>query len=155
MSFSCPSGSRPSRWPTREQAVVDQIQRGGASYAPCHAKSTSRPRNISSGPYAREEDDLDGKIADYAEAIRLNPGYTRPSTTAASARFDKGDLEGAIADYDEAIRLDPEYAPAFHNRGIARLVKGDLDGAIADFDEAIRLDPEYAPHVQQPGHCPP
>jgi tetratricopeptide (TPR) repeat protein len=86
----------------------------------------------------------DRAIADYDEAIRLNPKNARAFQIRGLAHRAKGDNDRAIADYDEAIRLDPKYALAFNNRGLAYRAKGDNDRAIADCDEAIRLDPRYA-----------
>jgi len=88
--------------------------------------------------------DFEGAIADYDEAIRLDPEYAGAYNNRGLAKYDLGDLEGALADYDEAIRLDPEYALAYYNRGLAKFNLSDFEGALADYDEAIRLDPEYA-----------
>jgi tetratricopeptide (TPR) repeat protein len=85
--------------------------------------------------------DIDGAIANYTEAIGLDPTFVGAYINRGVARRDKDDLEGAIRDYTEAIRLDPNSAYAYNNRGHARGDKGDTDGAIADLDEAIRLDP--------------
>jgi lipoprotein NlpI len=88
--------------------------------------------------------DRDRAIADYSEAIRLDPKYARPYNGRGNAYRAKGDLDRAIADYDEAIRLDPKYAAAYNDRGGAYQAKGDLDRAIVYYNEAIRLDPKYA-----------
>ena len=88
--------------------------------------------------------DLEGSIADYDEAIRLDPKGASAFNNRGISRSDLGDLEGSIADYDEAIRLDPKDASAFNNRGISRSDLRDFKGAIADYDEAIRLDPKDA-----------
>ena len=90
------------------------------------------------------KDDNNGAIADYNDAIRLDPKlamayYNRGNTYAA-----KGDKDRAIADFSEAIRLDPKYAAAFELRGNVYRGKGDNDRALADYNEAIRLDPELA-----------
>jgi tetratricopeptide (TPR) repeat protein len=88
---------------------------------------------------------FDSAIADFTEAIRLDPkdasGFARRGT----AYNVKKDYDRAIADFTEAIRLDPKYAPpAFNGRGMAYNEKKDYDRAIADFTEGIRLDPKYA-----------
>lgn len=86
----------------------------------------------------------DDALADYGEAIRLDP-------TNAAAFYNRGLLQGnhgrpdeALADYNEAIRLDPTYAKAFNNRGLLHDGHGRSDEALADYSEAIRLDPTYA-----------
>ena len=85
--------------------------------------------------------DYDRAIADYNEAIRLDPKYPAVFNDRGLAYSVKGDYDRAIADYSEAIRLDPKYAAFFNNRGLAYSEKGDKDRAIADYNEAIRLDP--------------
>ena len=88
--------------------------------------------------------DHDRAIADYSEAIRLDPKHASAFNNRGIAYRAKGDHDRAIADYNEAIRLDPKDALAFNNRGIAYRAKGDHDRAIADYSEAIRLDPNDA-----------
>jgi lipoprotein NlpI len=88
--------------------------------------------------------DLDHAIADYSEAIRLDPKDADAYNNRGNVYLDKGDLDRAMADYTEAIGLDPKYAVAYYNRGIMYRKKGDLDRAMADYTEAIRLDPKYA-----------
>ncbi len=116
-------------------------------------------RAIASGGYAGHElavltairgdrrastGDLSRALADYDEAIRLDPRYPHAYNYRGMVYAFRGDADRAFADYDEAIRLAPRYAHAYLNRGNAWLAKGDPDAAIADFDEAIRLEPRSA-----------
>lgn len=91
-----------------------------------------------------EKGEADAAIADYNEAIRLDPKYVDAYRLRGDAWYKKGDLDAALKDYSEAIRLDPTFALAYNNRGVAWKGKGDLDKAIGDYSEAIRLDPKYA-----------
>ena len=92
----------------------------------------------------KHKGDFDRAIADYGEAIRLDPGYQHAYVNRGLAYDAKGDVDRAIADYTEAIRLDPKDKDPYTNRGGAYHAKGDLDRAIADHSEAIRLDPTFA-----------
>jgi len=88
--------------------------------------------------------DYQAAIADYDEAIRLNPELAEAFNNRGNAKSALEDYQGAIADYDEAIKLNPELAEAFNNRGISKFNMKDNPGAIADFDEALRLKPDDA-----------
>jgi lipoprotein NlpI len=87
---------------------------------------------------------VDHAMADYNEAIRLDPKGPFAYSDRGAAYAAKHDYDHAIADYNQAIQLDPKYAHAYYNRGIAYNEKGDQDRAIADYNEAIRLDPKFA-----------
>jgi tetratricopeptide (TPR) repeat protein len=88
--------------------------------------------------------DYDKAIANYTEAILLDPQFAKAYFNRGVAQYNKKDYDRAIADYTQAIRLDPNYASAYYNRGLAYDYKKDYDKAIADYTEAIRLNPRYA-----------
>lgn len=90
---------------------------------------------------------LEQAIADFAEAIKLEPGNATGLAGRAQARLTTGDLTGAIADYDAALKIAPQTAASvtwLNGRGHARLVNGQYEFAIADFSEAVRLNPKSA-----------
>jgi tetratricopeptide (TPR) repeat protein len=106
---------------------------------------------VSQGNTDANAGDHDRAIADFNEAIRLDPKSAYSFYSRGLAYGRKGDFDRAIADYNEAIRIDPRNASAFgerslafNNRGNAYRAKGDNDRAIADYNEAIRLNPQYA-----------
>ena len=83
-------------------------------------------------------------IADFNEAIHLNPNRASLYRDRALAYRQDGEVELAIADFDEAIALDPKLAAPYHERGLALAAKGDLDRAILSYSTAVRLDPSDA-----------
>src|SRR5271166_5333011 len=89
-----------------------------------------------------QNDDHDRAIADYNEAIRLDPNFALAFVNRGWSYERKGQYDRALADYDEAIEADPKYSLAYNNRGWIRHLQGDYDRAIADYVEAIRLDPK-------------
>src|SRR5262252_7929501 len=53
----------------------------------------------------RSKGDFDRAIADYSEAIRLDPKHAAAHYNRGKLYQDKGDLDRATADYKEAMRL--------------------------------------------------
>ncbi len=90
------------------------------------------------------EGDYNHAIADFSEAIRINPELAhvnrcRLLRNRALAYRSQGDCDKAIADYSEVIRRHPDFARAYHDRALAHRTKRDYDQAIADCLEAVRL----------------
>src|SRR5213592_1174719 len=120
------------------------------------ATAAAKPSSAASAAEESDEDlvnrgiekgkngDLDGAIADFDRAIKLNPKDDAPYYNRAQARRLKKDTPGAIADYTRAIELGSTNPAAYNNRGNARAEKNDRDGAIADYTRAIELKPDYA-----------
>lgn len=88
--------------------------------------------------------DHDRAMADFDQAISLDPNQARGYNGRGWVWFSRGDYDRAIADYNTAIKLEPKKAAIYVNRGLVWKNKGDLDRAMADFDQAIRLDPKLA-----------
>ncbi len=86
--------------------------------------------------------EVDNAIADFTEAIRLNPKVVSAYVNRVLAANTKGQLELALADCNAAIQLDPKLAVAYCVRGVAWERKDEHDKAIADCDQAIHLDPK-------------
>jgi tetratricopeptide (TPR) repeat protein len=90
-----------------------------------------------------EQQDYEHAIADYDEAIRLDPAFGAAIYNRGNAYRAKGDNDRAIVDYNEALRIRSD-SRTYFNRGSAYRAKGENDRAIADYNEALRLDPNYA-----------
>ena len=89
-----------------------------------------RPMPNRGDVYAQKHD-YNRAIADYNEAIRLDPQNARTYAARGLADIMKRDYDRAIADFSEAIRLGPKNARAYATRGHAYNMKGDHDSALA------------------------
>lgn len=83
----------------------------------------------------------DRAIADFDQAIRLNPKSAQGHAGRGESRAAKGENDLAIVDCDEAIRLEPTRAASYASRGMIWMKVGQYGLAAADFDEAVRLAP--------------
>ena len=86
----------------------------------------------------------DRAIADYDEAVRLDPRMAAAYAASARLRDENGERDRAIRDYDMALRLDPKQVSLYYDRGNVRREAGDSLGALADYDQAVALDPKGA-----------
>jgi len=75
-------------------------------------------------------------IAEFHEALRLNPTLGAAHNDLGIMFYKQRDLDGAVAEYRETIRLLPDYAEAYNNLGNALREKGNLDEAIAEYRKA-------------------
>jgi tetratricopeptide (TPR) repeat protein len=78
-------------------------------------------------------------IADYNEAIRLDPNRALAYNNRAVAKLNLRDYRGAYLDYSQVVRLLPDKAITYNNRATARQGLGDCKGAIADLKIAAAL----------------
>jgi len=85
--------------------------------------------------------DLNGALADFDHAIKLNPRFTAAYVSRAFAEEIKNDLSGALNDYSRAIELSPEDAHNYMQRADIKATQHDLNGALADYERAIELKP--------------
>jgi tetratricopeptide (TPR) repeat protein len=117
---------------------------GQAASSASPAPDESDADLVNRGIEKAKNGDLNGALADFDRAIKLNPKDDAPYYNRAQAKRLKNDTAGAIADYTRAIELGSTNPAAFNNRGNARAENNDRDGAIADYTHAIELKPDYA-----------
>jgi lipoprotein NlpI len=80
----------------------------------------------------------DKAIADFDEALKLDPKNASAYNNRGNTRNEKGEAEAALADFDAAIKLNARYASAYFNRGNVLAGKGDNARAVKDYDTAIK-----------------
>jgi len=94
------------------------------------------------GAYQRMEQP-EKAIADYSQAIRLNPDSAMAyhDRAVCEARLNRND--SAFADYNRALELAPDNPRTWNGRGVIYLRRKEYEKAIPDFNEAIRLQPQF------------
>jgi lipoprotein NlpI len=85
-----------------------------------------------------QKGDHDQAIADFDEALKLEPKNASILNNRGNARSDKGESDAAMTDFEAAIKINPRYAAAYFNRANALAAKGETDRALKDYDAAIR-----------------
>jgi tetratricopeptide (TPR) repeat protein len=83
-------------------------------------------------------------IAQYEQAVQLNPDYADAHNNLGVALKNQGHLSEAIAQYEEALRANPNFAEAYNNLGVAFMETGRFQEAIDSYRRALRIKPEYA-----------
>jgi tetratricopeptide (TPR) repeat protein len=81
---------------------------------------------------------------EYAEALRLNPGFAEAHSNLGRFLEGQGRLEEAGREYAEALRLNPGFAMAHNNLGAILERQGRLEEAGREYAEALRLNPDLA-----------
>src|SRR5262249_49903991 len=94
--------------------------------------------------YAVIKDDLDRALADYNQAIPLDPRNAGPYAFRGAILARQHHFDRALADLNEARRLKPQDALISNSFGIYYNEQGDYDRAIPELNEAIRLWPQYS-----------
>ena len=92
---------------------------------------------------------LDDAIAEYREAIRLNPNDAGAHNNLASAFQDQDKLDDAIVEYREAIRIDPNLAEPHYLLGEALRQQGDRAGSARELRNFLRLAPSSPASQEQ------
>jgi protein O-mannosyl-transferase len=80
-------------------------------------------------------------IAEYGEALRIEPRYPEAHNNLALALATEGKTQEALSHYQDAVRLKPDYVNAHTNLANLLDENGRGEEAIAHYREAIRLDP--------------
>jgi tetratricopeptide (TPR) repeat protein len=90
-------------------------------------------------------------LAEFTEAVRLNPRLATAYTNRAAVHYQLNKLEEALADLDAALRQAPNLAAALSWRGRIRARLGDHEHALVDLDRAIALGAREGAHFATRG----
>ncbi len=87
-------------------------------------------------------DDYQGALADYNQAIELQPDSAENYFWRANIRSELKDYQGALADCNQAIKFQPDNGDGYSCRGSVRSYLEDYQGALDDLDRAIKINPD-------------
>lgn len=88
--------------------------------------------------------DMDGAIAHYREALRINPTDPDSHTNLGVLLSQRGKPREAMAEYDAALESDPRHADAHKNLAVLLFAQGRVQEAIAHYEESLRINPSSA-----------
>ena len=106
---------------------------------PSASSPTTLKPSTTAASRARAKGDLDGALADYDEAIRLQPDFAEPSTTEASRARPKATWTAHSQTTTRPSASSPTSPKPSTTAAYARKPKAISDGALADCNQAIRL----------------
>ncbi len=99
---------------------------------------------VNRGVLRMREGNYDTALADYSEALRLQPELGAAYLNTGAAYIYQRDFAAALAPLDRAIELESnDLFAAYYNRAIARENTGDVAGAFEDFNISLELKPEW------------
>jgi tetratricopeptide (TPR) repeat protein len=90
---------------------------------------------------------LSGALADYSEAISLQPKAAALWSDLGYVALNQHDYAGAVKDEAQAIQLDPKLARAYYLRGVASGDLGERENTVDDLRAAVGLDASLARYV--------
>jgi len=83
-------------------------------------------------------------IADFSEALKLNPRDTAILERRAYVEMKVNDFDKALADYSEAMKINPKEVRYYNLRGYIYELKNDVKNSMADTDHVLKMDPNNA-----------
>ncbi len=91
-----------------------------------------------------EKGDVDGAMAQFRTALKLEPGLAENHANIGNALYQQGQLDAAIQEYEKALALEPGLAEVHFNLANALRQNGRLGDAIAHYKQALEFKPAYA-----------
>ncbi|HTH57850.1 MAG TPA: tetratricopeptide repeat protein [Cyclobacteriaceae bacterium] len=95
---------------------------------------------IDSANIKRNQGDWKRALANYDNAITLDPKSDDAYVGRGMLRYETSNTTGALMDLSRAIELNPKNATAYFDRGLIRQGERDYKGATLDYSETIKMN---------------
>jgi TonB family protein len=114
------------------------------SYEMRKAANEDSQEHFRAGESFREQKNWNGAAAEYAEAIRLQPGYTAAHFGFGEALLERGELGEAEREYRTVLQESPDYTRARPRLALTLLREGNYDDAISEYKTILGAHPQNA-----------
>lgn len=121
--------------------MVQTIREDGSEVPSVHSAHEEADKLVSQGEKKFERGDLDGALADYMLALKLDPDSARIALFIGDVYFVRKDNATAIVWFDRAIELAPEIETAHRYRADALMRLRRVDEAGESYMSAIVANP--------------
>ncbi len=102
------------------------------------------------GVHNHNQGKINEAIANYIEALRLNPDLPEAHVNLATAYYSQGKVFEAIKEYKEALKINPDFIEAYCNMGNAYCDLGEYKNAILCYRAFVEQSPsQYSSQVNQ------
>jgi Flp pilus assembly protein TadD len=128
---------------TREQCRTWRTSETLWAHALSHGAANSAVAHNNLGVELARQGKHEAAVAQYVDAMRLDPGYPNPRNGLGAILFERGNFELAAVQYTEALRLRPGYAAAHNNMAVLLTRQGKFDLAESHLIQALRTNPGY------------
>jgi tetratricopeptide (TPR) repeat protein len=146
-----PAGMTTASLAGANSIVAPPDDRPAITLAPLRNPAPKAAALIEAGKKAALGDDLEKAVADFGEAVRIDPNHPSGYTERGQALFKLGETDRAITDYSAALKKDPNFGPALRGRAMANLYRGATELAFTDLSKAIQIaeiDPARLPALE-------
>tara|TARA_A100001037_G_scaffold273889_1_gene271120 strand:+ start:2311 stop:2898 length:588 start_codon:yes stop_codon:yes gene_type:complete len=99
---------------------------------------------MSRGRSAMAAGQLAEALANFDQAIAMDPKYAEAWNQRATIYYFMGNLEGSSHDAEQTLALEPRHFGALSGLGLIHIRKGELEQAISWFEQALAVNPHSA-----------
>ena len=97
--------------------------------------------------------DLLGSIADFDQALKINPKDDSAYLNRGAIKQQMRNLTGALKDFKKVLSLNPNNISVYSNIGIVKNIMGDYQGALEILNQGIKLSPENSEMFEVRGNA--